>query len=260
MIEDLIGPGPLLYLAPHCDDAAFSSAGLLHACSSRAIEVRIVTCFSRSAHARSGLGSDPAVVTRAREEEDRRFLATLPGPAHVRWLGLDDAPLRPAHRGRHPCKETSMTAEDQALGEQIERSLADELAHASCVLAPLGLGRHIDHLIVRDLGVRLARRGRARVVLWEDLPYAGRVTLTALEREIEATVEEIGLPLQPRLLHAAQLEAHKQAALACYPSQVIEVHRSGVLGHLRRLARDGSAAERLWAAPLAHAGRSSTAL
>lgn len=247
--EQILGAGPVLYLAPHCDDAAFSSAGLLHACASRGLEIRIVTCFSRSAHARNGIGSDPAVVTAAREDEDRRFVATLPGRVHVRWLGLDDAPLRPAHRGKHPCKETSMTAHDEALREQLEHALAAELAEASCVFAPLGLGRHIDHLIVRDLAAGLARSARARVILWEDLPYAGRVEPDALAREIETTLEELGLPLRPTRLHDPQLEARKQAALACYPTQVIDVHRNGVLRHMQRLARAGIPAERLWLAP-----------
>jgi len=41
--------------------------------------------------------------------------------------------------------------------------VAAEAAAAAIVLAPLGLGRHVDHLVVRDAGARLARSGRARV-------------------------------------------------------------------------------------------------
>lgn len=155
-----------------------------------------------------------------------------------------------------------MTEDDHALRDRIERMLAEDLDEVSCVLAPLGLGRHIDHVIVRDLGVGLARSTPVPVLLWEDLPYAGRVDMDALSREIEATTVEIDTPLRPLLMHDEQLEARKQAALGCYPSQVIDVHRRGVLGHLRRLAGHGPPAERLWVAtpPRAHRGPSSTAL
>jgi hypothetical protein len=114
------------------------------------------------------------------------------------------------------------------------------------VLAPLGLGRHIDHLIVRDVGAGLARRGRARVVFWEDLPYAGRVELDALQREIDAGIASMGLSLRPRLVSDARLVDRKREAIECYASQVTGVHRHGVLGHARRVSRTGVPAERLW--------------
>lgn len=251
-----VGVGPVLYLAPHSDDAAFSSAGLLHACVTRRIGVRIVTCFSRSGHARGVIDAEPDVVTRMRQDEDRRFVAALSGDVTVRWLGLEDAPLRPAHRGQHPCKEATMTPADEALGERIARALAPELKNAAWLLAPLGLGRHIDHRIVRDVAATLARCGRVPVAWWEDLPYAGRVDTATLREEIDATRDALGLPLRPVLLRDARLADTKRAALSFYPSQVIDIHRRGVLGHLRRVAGDGTAAERLWvtAEPFRSAG------
>ena len=246
-----IGRGPVCHVAPHSDDAAFSSAGVLHACALRALPIRIVTCFSISGHCREALGpgvgpgGDPAAISRARKEEDRRFAATLPGPVTLRWLDLVDAPLRPTHLGQHPFKEATMTPDDLMLVTAIEALLAAERDQATLLLAPLGLGGHLDHLIVRDACAHLARRGTA-VAFWEDLPYAGRVGLDELAREIEASKAALGLDLRPWLLIDEGLEERKQAALACYPSQVVEVHRRGVLDHLRRVAGTGAPAERLW--------------
>lgn len=242
---DVLGDGPLLYLAPHSDDAALASAGLLHACAAAGLPVRILTCFSRSAHARGGLGSNPCEISAVRKREDRRFVASLPGPVELEWLDLDDAPLRPWHRDKHPCKQTSMTPEDRALAATLAERLAAELDRAALVLGPLGLGRHIDHLIVRDVLAKFAHAG-APVALYEDLPYAGRVTAATLEAEIAAAMAATALDLRPLLLRDPELAARKQAALDCYPSQIVEVHRRGALAQLTRLAAGGPPAERLW--------------
>jgi LmbE family N-acetylglucosaminyl deacetylase len=244
-----IGEGPVLYLAPHSDDAAFSSTGVLHACARRRIPIHIVTCFSISAHCRDGLGQDPAVVSPARKQEDRRFAATLPAPAELRWLDLEDAPLRPQHLGKHPFKETTMTDADTALGALIESRLAPHLDPTTLLLAPLGLGRHIDHLIVRDVAAAIAQSGRARVAFWEDLPYAGRVGLEDLQRDIDASMATMGLELRPHLVIDEHLEECKKSALACYPSQVADVHRNGIFTQMRRVAGNGLLAERLWSTP-----------
>lgn len=246
LLWDRIGGGPIVYLAPHSDDAAFSSAGLLHACGRRGVAVHIVTCFSVSAHSRTMPGAGAAHNTEIRKAEDRAFASSLPGPVALRWLDLADAPLRPAHAGKHPCKETSMTAADAALASEIA-AVAEDVAGASgWVLAPLGLGRHIDHLIVRDAGAALASSGRIDVAFWEDLPYAGRVPLAALDHEIVEAQRAAGLSLAPCLVTDPRMEAVKAAALACYPSQTIDVHRRGVLEHLARVSGSGAPAERLW--------------
>lgn len=61
-----------------------------------------------------------------------------------------------------------------------ERNLAEELAEeieelsarigAEIVFCPLGVGRHVDHMLVRAVGPLL----RSRVVYYSDLPYALR--------------------------------------------------------------------------------------
>ncbi len=238
--------GAVVHLSPHSDDAAFSSAGVLHACGLRGIPVRIVTCFSLSSYSRSATHGDAARNTEVRKAEDRRFAATLPGPVTLRWLDLPDAPLRPAHAGKHPCKEATMTPDDTALAASIESQVADDIDDATWVFAPLGLGRHIDHLVARDAGAAIARKGRARVAFWEDLPYAGRVAMDALEREIEGAMEAVGLRLEPRLLMDQGLEERRRAALGCYPSQVVDVHLHGVLAHVKRVSGTGAPAERVW--------------
>jgi LmbE family N-acetylglucosaminyl deacetylase len=53
-----------------------------------------------------------------------------------------------------------------AVAQGLGRLLAE--VRPSAVLAPLGIGGHVDHLIVRDAVVRLSGR---RLRLWEDWPY-----------------------------------------------------------------------------------------
>lgn len=138
-----------------------------------------------------------------------------------------------------------MTAADRALAAHVEAIVEGTVRREARIAAPLGLGRHIDHLIVRDAGAALARGGW-NVEFWEDLPYAGRLGEDALMREIEQAMEAIGLRLAPFLVTCEDIEAHKARALACYPSQVVDVHRRGVMTHLGRAAAGGGPAERVW--------------
>ena len=92
----------------------------------------------------------------ARLDEDRAALA-LAGRTAVYLPFLD----------RH---YRSAPPEAVELAEAIDASAAA----ASLLYAPAGIGGHEDHVLVREVGLALSRRGRIPIRLYAELPYAVR--------------------------------------------------------------------------------------
>jgi LmbE family N-acetylglucosaminyl deacetylase len=152
-----------LVLSPHLDDAVFSVQGVLRAAAARGERVAVATAFTDCEDGE------------ARRAEDRTALALL-GAAVVHW-GLRDAPLRsPAYRSfRGLCTGTDAT-DGQARRALLDRWI--ETIHVSTprwVLAPLGVGGHIDHRLAHEAALEAARQMGQRgpqLAFYEDLPYA----------------------------------------------------------------------------------------
>jgi LmbE family N-acetylglucosaminyl deacetylase len=186
---------PAVFLSPHLDDAVLSCAALMRALATRA-SVTVVTAFSAAAsppHTRAARtflhqcrASDAADLFTARRREDVEVLDGL-GVRHVH-LGHPDALFRrrrdpsgllrrvgrvlPELEHRYPTFRF-----DIALGRvsRGDRQLLDEvsdqvraLSEDATVFAPLGVGRHVDHLLARAVGERLG------AVLYGDFPYTVR--------------------------------------------------------------------------------------
>ena len=164
-----------LFLSPHLDDAAFS-AGTIIALLAAHEEVVVATVFTRSVASPQGFaltcqtdkGFAPEVDYMAiRRAEDEAACAIL--GARAVWLDLPEAP----HRGYGSALALfGARREDDAL-ERVLATIAPLVSKASSVYAPLGLGDHVDHHLVRD-AVETLRPDR--LMLWEDMPYALRLT------------------------------------------------------------------------------------
>jgi hypothetical protein len=149
---------PELLLSPHWDDAALSCWSLL--ASDR--ELRVVNVFAGvPSTGKPGVweavigARDPAERARERMAEDARALAHA-GRAPLN-LSLLDAGLREAGRLRVGL-------------EQLDQALGAEVAAASHVYVPAGIGGHVDHLLTRRYGRMLAHEGMP-VSVYADLPY-----------------------------------------------------------------------------------------
>jgi LmbE family N-acetylglucosaminyl deacetylase len=193
----LSGAAPTLFLSPHLDDAVLSCGALIRYLTHRgpATVATVFTAADPGPHTwaarrflrRCNCG-DAASLFRERRAEDVAVLREL-GAERVH-LGFPDALFRrrqlsnpPARwlsravpelghryptyrfdiaRGRvAPGDQTMITAVAEAAGALLERTGAEVL------FCPLGVGRHVDHLIVRAVGERFADR----VVYYSDFPY-----------------------------------------------------------------------------------------
>ncbi len=247
-------------LSPHRDDAAFSCSLTTHALLLAGAMVTVVNVFTESSYAVDMRTIDSTLtlvegVSAARLREDQTFLADA-----VRAAGRDtDAmQLHDLHRLDAPLRLSVAT--EQVLASPITadqvasqaRDLAAELSFLSAfdiVFAPLALGDHIDHRIVRQAARLLLPTGK--VCWYEDLPYAAR--LGAEQRKTEALRAVPSTPTaEYRLyrLHLPHAPHLKKRFSMHYPSQIAPEVADEMARYAAQFATRGDeGAERWWALP-----------
>jgi LmbE family N-acetylglucosaminyl deacetylase len=224
-----------LVLSAHLDDAVLSCGALL-AHLPDATPVTVATVFTEAAPpphtvaARSFLrqcgAPDAATLFAERRAEDRAVLDEL-GVAHAH-LGVSDALFRAraplpgskrigalvpelAHRYptyRYDIARGRVSRGDRRLVADLGRRVDDLLVStgATLLFCPVGIGRHVDHLIVRALGARHPDR----VVYYADFPY---VTTSPVDTAFLAAHRlapwdwDAGVPAKARLIRGYRTQA-----------------------------------------------------
>jgi LmbE family N-acetylglucosaminyl deacetylase len=192
---------PVVFLSPHLDDAVLSCGALMRVVSGRC-PLTVATVFTEAAPAphtraaRSFLAqcsaSSACSLFSDRRTEDREVLDRL-GAAH-RHLGFADALFRrrvggaglptrvigsvlPEVLHRYPTYRFDiargrLARGDRELATEIQVRVAQLLidTSASLLFCPVGVGRHVDHLLVRSIGPRFA----PSVIYYADFPYSLR--------------------------------------------------------------------------------------
>lgn len=164
-----------LYLSPHLDDAVFSCGGQIHRTTRTGGSVLVVTPMAGDGR---GPGPAGAASPASRREEDRAACAELGAawrhgehPEAFRRVNPEGAALY----GTRENLFGAMAAADEALCGMLEEEFRG-LPPALRVFAPLGVGGHTDHRLVR----RAAERAFGeRLVYYEDFPYANRIGAVA---------------------------------------------------------------------------------
>ena len=141
-----------LFLSPHLDDAALSCP----TCIQRRKAV-IATVFTEPQH-------------RQRRAEDRRAAKILGAtPVH---LGFDDAPFRSTDyrdfMGIVFGRATEYRGTRRRVASAIESLVASH--QPATVFAPLAVGNHVDHRMVRDAALSVV--APSKLWFYEDRPYA----------------------------------------------------------------------------------------
>jgi len=228
-----------IYLSPHLDDAVLSCGGRIWQQTRAGERVLVVTIFAdapapgallspfaQELHARWRHLAD---ATARRREEDLTALALL-GAKAVHWP-YADCIYRQTPDGRFPyaCEEALWGQVDPAENELVTELAAriaalppnrdDADARTSIIYAPLGVGHHVDHQIVRRAASSmLASQVSGReLVYYEDYPYAKDPR--AVQSALEIGPGEMQWRAELTLLIEKALEA-KIAAIACYRSQL----------------------------------------
>ncbi|MCP2047928.1 UNVERIFIED_ORG: LmbE family N-acetylglucosaminyl deacetylase [Paenarthrobacter nicotinovorans] len=194
----MAGSAPWLFLSPHLDDAVLSCGALLEAQANER-EIIVATLFTEaqpSPHTRAARSfmrqctiPDAGELFEARQSEDRAVLEAM--GVHSIHLGQVDALFRrrrkppmvgssawdrllPELTHRYPTYRFDIAMGRIAKGDHaVIRSLGAAVAtllaetEAELLFCPAGVGKHVDHLITRQLGTS----HRDKLVMYSDFPY-----------------------------------------------------------------------------------------
>ena len=252
-----------LFEVPHFDDFPLTFGGLLlNLKKLNQLEYTCdVVCFSRSNYlCRDEEGnrdtSEKRVqyATGIRVIEEENCLKYL-GVKHLILLGLNEALLRgyglTGTKFEFP-KRIDWN-KDKHLVEYLTEIFKKHLQFADEVYFPLAIRGHVDHLIVREAGLKAVKEldsagiRRASVFFGEDQPYAG-TTDPEDWREVEEFIKENKLEA---ITYEMDLE-EKLKLLEFYPSQTEPTYFEGVRKRALQLKKQISSekpAERIYKYP-----------
>jgi LmbE family N-acetylglucosaminyl deacetylase len=176
-LESMMGRRILL-LSPHADDVAYSIGGIVAQLSMQS-DLRLMTIFSQSGWALpQALGEKSAdAISAVREQEDRAYCARR--QIDYDFLTCPDSFVM----GYDEESELSIVATDDPRTEGVVNSVRNAVARwvPQLVIAPCGLGGHVDHQIVRIAADMLHH---VEVLYYEDVPYSSNLLLSELERQL----------------------------------------------------------------------------
>lgn len=240
-----------VYLSPHLDDAALSCGGQIHRRVRRGERVLVVTAFTGdlppeplsdgAAKILHYMGLEPEEAMEVRRREDLEACDEL-GAEVEHWPLLEVIARRSSGGEAHYPTFGSIFAEPKAedaaaVAGELEARLR-ALPAASAVVAPLGVGGHVDHRLLRDAAVRVFGPAVGR---YEDFPYVR--TFRALSRTLgrRSRWRSESIPLDRSDVDA------KIRAVAAYRTQVGPLFRGvrRMPRAVRRYARK-IGGERLW--------------
>jgi len=239
-IEALAGCGVTrttrLYVSPHLDDAVLSVGGLIcaqlmagdrvviaTACTADTPTARRLSPLAIEVHRRWG---NPRMPYAQRRQEDIAACLAL-GGAECRHLGLPDAiyrfrPDTPECRyetfeelfGPIPSWDRGFSANVAAAVDRLAAELQPQE-----VLGPLGVGRNVDHLHLRNAVLRMSIS--TSVGFYEEQPYSTGCHPHAAPEPVTVAVRTCPIPVQPKT-HRMDWDA-KTHAIQCYQSQLTEL-------------------------------------
>lgn len=214
-----------IYISPHLDDAVLSAGGLIYEQTRAGMDVEIWTfmCgfppseelspFAQVLHFQWGISAAAEVVT-ARRAEDIKA-ANMLGAKTIHFDFLDCI-YRQGKNGDWLYSDVFLPPheDDQDLSARIAESISARLNPTDQLVCQLGLGSHVDHVLVRR-AVDLI----PRPVLYDvDIPYLFNSPnelapqITAMKENIHR-ISESGLSLW-------------QDAIAAYASQISSLFES----------------------------------
>jgi LmbE family N-acetylglucosaminyl deacetylase len=215
-----------IYISPHLDDAVLSAGGFIYEQTQAGIPVEIwtivcgypppgeLTPFAQLLHQQWGTGTAKETVNLRRAEDIKA--AGIVGAKTVHFEGIPDCVYRRGPDGEPLYLDIFVPPHksEAQLPDEIAQSITPRLQPDDQIICQLGIGRHADHILVRQAAERLKRP------LWyvADVPYVFRYS-----EELEPKVDRMKESLYP--ITEAGLEAWIEAALA-YKSQLSSLFES----------------------------------
>jgi len=241
----------LVVLSPHLDDGVLSCGARLAATTESDGSAAVVTVFAGdpppdvlnplATELRRVWGLPDGEVLARRRAEDEEACRRL-GAEAIHW-NLPEALYRGGADGAPHYRDVrslygELAAGEETLVDELAARLDADLPEAGLLLAPLAVGGHVDHRLLRAAAERATRE----VAFYEDFPYV-EWKWNALSRALGRWKdwEEEVLELTPELLE------RRAEAIEAYASQLPALFRTParLRKQLRRAARRARG-ERIW--------------
>jgi LmbE family N-acetylglucosaminyl deacetylase len=235
-----------IFLSPHFDDAVLSVGGKIAQLTKRKKRALIITFFTQGNDLitssdtllflkNSGVKRSTTLFQKRKKEDT---LAAQALEAEVLHLNFTDALFRTKSTGNtfqsssiYPSFDAIFSGVISPLDHALKAELIQELQQLKKQLtsktklyAPLGVGKHIDHLLCFESALEVFGD---RIVFWEDVPYRARYLnvlsrLSMLEHHNGAFV-----PQASSILPSSTI-VQKKAAVQAYRSQLNGLLSSGL--------------------------------
>jgi LmbE family N-acetylglucosaminyl deacetylase len=232
-----------IILSPHLDDAALSCGGLAAELAG-ITPVEVWTIFAgapvfgpysplaRWFHDISGGSSGARLASKRRREDIKACRVISAKPRHFKWF---DAVYRRTSSGEplyQNSRQVTWHPEDDIVVATIAAALLKNLRFDDVLLVPLGIGLHVDHLIVRAAAERL---DRLDLTYYVDVPYI-RTYPQELAAQTSGMTKQL-YRISPRYTSAwiASVMAYEtqikmlEEAVGSLPSLITELSESGML-------------------------------
>ena len=197
-------------LSPHRDDAVFSIGRWMRRWISVGVSVTVWNVYTRTNYGPwLAPGGD---VTTGRAFEDKSALRKVASSIETRSASLLDAPLRLQRDVSRVMQQDARAVRpcDVAQVRQLIARVKGDL-----IIAPLGLGGHIDHLTVREAATETFPE--TRLGFYEDLPYAAWAEEAQVLECMKAVQRR---PLRRRVFSTPLRQNEKLSWTLTYRSQI----------------------------------------
>lgn len=235
-----------VFISPHSDDVAFSlGCALLEGRFGPGI---IVTVFSITNCTIYDQYDDIGYVSGLRKKEDESFFITAKVQLEKIYLDRLDVPLRLGICDEHVFDTVPAVNDDKEM-EYLYTEISSMHKPAGILFAPLGLGGHLDHVLVHKVACNFAREGWS-TAFYEDLPYADRMEPENIERIVKDTQIKIGRPLKAFDIKSCSGANRKGQAIRVYRSQIDQPMVEEIINYGMRFDAN-LFVERVWCDPAA---------
>jgi len=216
-----------ILVSPHSDDIAYSLGGtLLQDYFYK--PVLMVTVFTRSNFTLCVKLDNSEIISKMRHLEDVQFTTKN----DIRFLSFPfpEAPLR----GMSRQEIFSNAIPDSYIFSDVYHALSELIKSYPCdlIVSPMGLGNHIDHVMVSNICNKIAQENNKRIIFYEDLPYASLLT----SKQIRIRASAINVALKPYKVDISEVYMDKLANLDLYKTQIRTDVRTKIKFHALRLS------------------------
>ncbi|NJD78608.1 MAG: hypothetical protein FIB08_16190 [Candidatus Methanoperedens sp.] len=220
-------------VSPHSDDIAYSIGGaLLQDYFYK--PVLMVTIFTKSNFTRSNFPlcvklDNSEIISKMRHLEDVQF--TTKNDMRFLSFPFPEASMRGISRQE---MFSNVIPDSYTIFSDVYLALSGLIKTYACdlIVSPMGLGNHIDHIMVSDICNKIAHENNKKIVFYEDLPYASFLT----SNKIKTRANTISPDLKPFKVDISEVYKDKLTNLDLYKTQIRSDFRARIKFHALRLS------------------------